>query len=82
MGLNLEQRTGAESVSSRRLSATSPTASAHLAEIADILAAGLMRSVARKSSQISPVSAENSLDISPTKSGHAPSAQRSIADVG
>jgi hypothetical protein len=42
----------------------SQTATAHIDEIAEILAAGLMRLQARKSSQISPPVAENSLHIS------------------
>lgn len=41
-----------------------------LGEIAAILAAGLMRLVARKSSQILPHIGESSLDFSATESGH------------
>ncbi len=43
---------------------------ASLAEVADILAFGLMRALARKSSGKSGLSGESSLDLSPTKSGH------------
>ena len=42
-----------------------------LGEIADILAAGLMRLRARKSSQISGDPGESSLDFSPDRRGHA-----------
>jgi len=41
-----------------------------LSEIAEILAAGLMRLRARKSSQISPDSGESSLALSGHQSGH------------
>lgn len=41
-----------------------------IVELADILAAGLMRLQARKSSQLCADSGESSLDISPTESGH------------
>jgi hypothetical protein len=44
--------------------------SARIAELAEILAAGLMRALARKSNQISPSSGESSLHFSPGKSGH------------
>lgn len=44
--------------------------SASLREIAEILATGLMRLRARKSSAISADSEESSLHISPAKSGH------------
>jgi hypothetical protein len=39
-------------------------------EIADLLALGLMRAAARKSSRISPHTGESSLDLTPAKSGH------------
>lgn len=39
-------------------------------ELASILAAGLMRLYARKSSQISAASEESSLDFTPAESGH------------
>jgi hypothetical protein len=42
-----------------------------LDEIADVLAAGLMRLRARKSSQISGDPGESSLDFSPEQRGHA-----------
>jgi hypothetical protein len=41
-----------------------------ISEIGEILAAGLMRLEARKSSQTSAASGESSLDISPAESGH------------
>lgn len=41
-------------------------------ELAEILAAGLMRLRARKSSQTLPHTGERSLDFSPDQSGHAP----------
>jgi hypothetical protein len=43
----------------------------HLAEIADILAAGVMRALARKSSGNKRPIRECSLDFSLTESGHA-----------
>lgn len=42
-----------------------------LAELAEILAAGLMRLEARKSSRMSSVSGESSLHFTPDQSGHA-----------
>jgi hypothetical protein len=48
---------------------TWPTARERIAEIAEILAAGLMRLRARKSSQISPDLGEISLDILARQSG-------------
>jgi hypothetical protein len=50
----------------RRLSAAE-----RLDEIADILAAGLMRLRARKSSPLSRDHGESSLDFSPDRRGHA-----------
>jgi len=47
------------------------TPAERLEEIADILAAGLMRLRARKSSQISGDPGESSLDFSPDRRGHA-----------
>ena len=41
-----------------------------LMEVAEILAFGLMRLYAPKSSQVSADSRESSLDFTPTKSGH------------
>lgn len=41
-----------------------------VAEVGAILAAGLMRAVARKSSQISAQIGESSLDFTATESGH------------
>jgi plasmid stability protein len=45
--------------------------SAHLAEIAEILALGLQRLRARKSSTLSADIGESSLHFSPDQSGHA-----------
>jgi hypothetical protein len=42
-----------------------------LAELADILATGLQRLRARKSSELCPDSGESSLHILPPRSGHA-----------
>ena len=47
-----------------------------LAEIADILAAGLMRLRARKSSALSRDVGESSLDYSPDQRGHARGRER------
>ena len=47
------------------------TAAERLDEIADILAAGLMRLRARKSSPLSRADGESSLDFSADQSGHA-----------
>jgi hypothetical protein len=46
------------------------TAAERLDEIADILAAGLIRLSARKSSALSCDHGESSLDFSPDQSGH------------
>jgi hypothetical protein len=46
------------------------TAAERLDEIADILAAGLIRLRARKSSALSRDHGESSLDFSPDQSGH------------
>jgi hypothetical protein len=51
-----------------------------LADVAEILAAGLMRLVARKSSQIGPRIGESSLDFLTTESGHPTPAERGISD--
>ena len=47
------------------------TAAERLEEIADLLAAGLMRLRARQSSPFSPDNGESSLDFSADQSGHA-----------
>jgi hypothetical protein len=47
------------------------TADERIAEIAEILAAGLMRLRARKSSPLSRDSGESSLDFSADRRGHA-----------
>jgi hypothetical protein len=59
---------------------TPQTSSKHLTEIAEILAAGLMRVVARKSSPIAADSGETSLDISPAESGHPTPVNRRTTD--
>jgi hypothetical protein len=50
----------------------SPPPTELIAEIGEILAAGLMRVLARKSSQRSAEGGDSSLDISPGESGHRP----------
>lgn len=50
------------------------------AELAEILAAGLMRLWAQQSNQIPALNAENSLDISVAESGHPTPAQGRMAD--
>ena len=52
------------------------TAAERLDEIADILAAGLMRLRARKSSPLSHDPGESSLDFSPDQRGHADPRER------
>lgn len=56
------------------------SAAERLDEIADILAAGLIRLRARKSSQISAHHGESSLDFSPDQRGHV-SVQNSVGDA-
>lgn len=51
-----------------------------VSEIAEILATGLMRLMARKSSQISATIRESSLDFSATESGHPTPVERRISD--
>jgi hypothetical protein len=51
-----------------------------LDEIAEILAAGLMRLVARKSSPIFADTGDSSLDFSATESGHPNPVERRISD--
>jgi hypothetical protein len=58
----------------------SQTSAEHLSEIAEILAAGLMRLVARKSSPIFANTGDSSLDFSATKSGHPTPVERRISD--
>jgi hypothetical protein len=48
----------------------------HLAEIAELLAAGLMRLRARQSSALSPDLGESSLDCPANQSGHANALKR------
>jgi hypothetical protein len=56
------------------------SAGERLSEIAEILAAGLMRVVARKSSPISADTGESSLDISGHQSGHPTPVDRRMSD--
>ena len=56
------------------------SAAERLDEIADILAAGLIRLRARKSSPLSRDHGESSLDFSPDQRGHV-SAQDSVGDA-
>ena len=56
------------------------SAAERLAEVAEILAAGLIRLRARKSSDLSRDDGESSLDFSPDQSGHV-SAQNSVGDA-
>ena len=53
---------------------------ARIGEIAEILAAGLMRLMARKSSPISADPGESSLDLSAAESGHPTPVERRISD--
>lgn len=53
---------------------------ARIGEIAEILAAGLMRLMARKSSPISADPGESSLDLSAGESGHSSPVERRISD--
>jgi hypothetical protein len=53
---------------------------ARIGEIANILAAGLMRLVARKSSPIFADTGDSSLDFSATESGHPTPVKRRISD--
>jgi hypothetical protein len=66
MPLPLTQHAGNNALSPACLSAAE-----RLAEIADILAAGLMRLRARQSSPLSPHGGESSLDFPGHQSGHA-----------
>ena len=58
----------------------SQSSTERLSEIAEILAAGLMRLMARKSSQISTDTGDVSLDFSATESAHPTSVDRRISD--
>jgi hypothetical protein len=51
-----------------------------LTELAEILAAGLMRVAARKSSEVCAVSGESSLHILPDQSGHPAPVTRRMSD--
>ena len=53
---------------------------ARIGEIAEILAIGLMRLVARKSRQISADPGDSSLDLSTAESGHPTPVERRISD--
>ncbi len=52
------------------------TTTDRLAELADILAQGLIRLRARQSTELSAHSGESRLDFSPTRSGHGRPRQR------
>jgi hypothetical protein len=54
------------------------SADGRIAEIAEILAAGLMRLRARKSSALSRDPGESSLDFSPDQRGHARPRERKV----
>ena len=64
----------------RRGPSASISPHARLAEIAEILAVGLMRLMARKSSPISADPGESSLDLSAAESGHPTPVERRISD--
>ena len=63
------------------LSAVSMSPAERLAEIAEILAAGLVRLRARQSSQLSCNFGESSLDCAATQSGHPNPDTRSTSDA-
>jgi hypothetical protein len=52
----------------------------HIAELAELLATGLLRVLARKSSGYSPDAGESSLHLPPDRSGHPTPLDRRIAD--
>jgi hypothetical protein len=56
------------------------TAQNGIQEIAEILAAGLLRVRARKSSQVAPLAQENSLDFSLAESGDPAPRKRRTSD--
>lgn len=58
------------------------TAADRIAEIGEILALGLIRLRARKSSQFSDVNGESSLDCVATQSGHSDRNDRDRTDEG
>jgi hypothetical protein len=57
------------------------SAQERISEIAEILAAGLMRLHARKSSQLCPDAGESSLHISPVQSGYPNPDHRRTSDA-
>lgn len=61
--------------------ADSPPAGAQISEIGEILAAGLVRLSAPKSSEKSPDKPENLLDLSTPRSGHPTPENRRIPDA-
>jgi len=65
---------------SKPIHSDSRTPDVRLVEIAEILAAGLMRVHARKSSPIPATGGDIPLDISATESGHPTPATRRVAD--
>lgn len=50
--------------------AAAPDTAERISEVAEILALGLMRLLARKSSELSPAAGETSLDFPGQQSGH------------
>ena len=67
-------------VSANPLTVASLSTPERLAEIAKILAAGLMRLRARQSTPLSPARGESSLDIPPDQSGHPTPKDRRMSD--
>ena len=61
--------------------ANSPPAGAQISEVGEILAAGLVRLLDRKSSEKSQENADNLLDFSATRSGHPTPANRRMPDA-
>jgi hypothetical protein len=64
-----------------RAAATLPVSpEERLSELAEILAAGLMRVATRKSSELCDLSGESSLHMLPDQSGHPASSSRRTSD--
>jgi len=72
VGMRTVDHVTSGSVSGNALGPEQMTPAERLGEIADILALGLIRLQARKSSPIVADGGESSLDLSATESGHAP----------
>ena len=66
-----QDRTNADTLLPNPLSADCMSAAERLDEIAEILAAGLMRLKSRQSTPLSPDGGESSLDCAGHQSGHA-----------